>query len=628
MSQKDMKNEEQKALNEQSSKAYLSVYNRIPYALIREELGEDTSEFLDEIREICMYYKIYKIGKEFNVEGTNGDYTPARLRYKMAATLVNKEARFLFAEQPDITIEQKGDLEELTEDTKRNLTIMNELVKTILDKNNFQDILIKASRDCFIGKRVACLVNFNEQDGVTITFLPSTQFLYEVRPNNHRVLEKFVCFTVMKESKTNSIKRIFKKKYTLETETVGSGENKQFVNKVFLEEEIYDGAAKLIETVFPKQEIKLDFIPAIIFINDGLSEELKGESEIESLMDFEEWYSKLSNADADAERKSMNPTKYLVDMENSSTKDLSTAAGALWDLGSDQNLTEPHAMVGLLEPQMHYSEALKTTLDRIKTTGYEQVDMPNITNESLSGVITSGKALKAIYWPLIVRCKEKMKMWGPNLSLMTEMIIKGAMKYPNTIKQYTNDVLMSVEHVVEVVQNTPLPEDEIEEKTIDLAEVEAKTMSRKTFMKKWRGLTTSQVKEELNQIALERQIIEDSSFGGSVSNGMNGDNNLINGLQKDEFTSAGVNSLHRDGTQNQLAENNLGAQKMQTQLQQVSSTMSKLNGTQITSLMNILVGFSTGKFTRGQAKKLIMSMGFDEVFAEAFLEENKSEVVI
>lgn len=622
MAQQDEKmNEEQKTLNEEGSKAYLSVYNRIPYALIREESGEDATEVFEEIREICMYYKIYKRGKDFNVEGTNGDYTPARLRYKMAATLVNKEARFLFAEQPDITIEQKGDLEEFTEESKKALTVMNELLQTILDKNNFQDILIKGARDCFIGKRVACLINFNEQDGVTLTFLPSTQFLYEVRPTNHRVLEKFVCFTVMKESKTNSIKRIFKKKYTLE--------QVNGVEKVFLEEEIFDGAAKSIEKVTEKCEIKLDFIPAIVFINDGLSEELKGESEIESLMDFEEWYSKLGNADADAERKSMNPTKYLVDMANNSTKNLSTAAGALWDLGSDQNLDNPYVQVGLLEPQMYYSEALKTTLDRIKTTGYEQVDMPNITNESLSGVITSGKALKAIYWPLIVRCKEKMKMWGPNLSLMAEMIIQGAMIYPNTIKKYTSDILMPIEHVIEVVQNTPLPEDEIEEKTIDLAEVEAKTMSRKTFMKKWRGLTKSQIAEELNQIALERQIIEDASFGGTTSNGMNGDNSLINNLGKDDFKSAGENALTRDGTQGQT-----GGGQQQTQIQQVmqsqqtSSAMSKLNGTQIGSLISILGGYKTGNFTRNQAKRLIMSMGLDDTFAEVLLDEEKKPGVI
>lgn len=618
---RDERSEEQKVIDAESSEAFISAYRRIPYALIREELGDDATETFEEFKEICKYYKIYKKGKDFNVEGTNGDYVPARLRYKMAATLVNKEARFLFAEQPDITIEQKGDLEEVTEETKRAFTVMNELVKTILKKNNFQDILIKGARDCFIGKRVACLINFNEQDGVTLTFLSSIQFVFEVRPSNRKVLEKFVCFTVLKESKTNTIKRIFKKKYTMETSEDGK-------DKVFLEEDVFDGSAKHIETVTPKQEIKLDFIPAIVFINDGLSEEIKGESEIENLMDFEEWYSKLGNADADAERKSMNPTKYLVDMANNSTKNLSTAAGALWDLGSDQNLENPNVLVGLLEPQMYYSEALKTTLDRIKTTGYEQVDMPNITNESLSGVITSGKALKAIYWPLIVRCKEKMKMWGPNLALMVEMIIKGALVYPGTIKRYTQDILVPIEYEVEVVQNTPLPEDEIEEKTIDLAEVEAKTMSRKTFMKKWRGLTKSQITEELNQIALERQIIEDSSFGGTVSNGMNGDNNLINGLQRDDFTSAGTNSLQRDGTQGQNSGGNQQVQQSQ-QNQQITANMSKLNGTQIASLISILGGYKAGNFTRSQAKHLIMSMGMDATFAEALLdeEEKKPEVI-
>ena len=44
MAQQDEKmNEEQKTLNEEGSKAYLSVYNRIPYALIREESGEDAT---------------------------------------------------------------------------------------------------------------------------------------------------------------------------------------------------------------------------------------------------------------------------------------------------------------------------------------------------------------------------------------------------------------------------------------------------------------------------------------------------------------------------------------------------------------------------------------------------------
>jgi hypothetical protein len=260
-------------------------------------------------------------------------------------------------------------------------------------------------------------------------------------------------------------------------------------------------------------------IPASIFINDGLTGEESGESEIEILQDYEEWYSKLSNADIDAERKSMNPTKYVVDMEANSTKHLSTAAGALWDLGSDQNLDKPAPQVGLLEPGMNYSDALKTSLDRIKTVGYEQIDMPNITLESMQGAITSGKSLKAIYWPLIVRCKEKMKMWGPQLRALVNIIIQGAMVYPGCIVQYTNDTVTAVDYEIKVEQNTPLPEDEIEEKNMDLAEVESNVMSRKSYMKKWRGLTDDEVQEELEQIALERQIIEDSSFAGTAAGG-------------------------------------------------------------------------------------------------------------
>ena len=159
---------------------------------------------------------------------------------------------------------------------------------------------------------------------------------------------------------------------------------------------------------------------------------------------------------------------------------------------------------------MNYSEALKTSLDRIKTVGYEQIDMPNITLESMQGAITSGKSLKAIYWPLIVRCKEKMKMWGPQLRQLVHIIIQGAMVYPNCIKQYTNDTVTAVDYEIVVEQNTPLPEDELEEKNMDLAEVESKTMSRKAYMKKWRSLSDYEVDEELKQIALERQMIEDS----------------------------------------------------------------------------------------------------------------------
>ena len=495
-----MGSEEAKVIEAENSTEVLKAFNRIPYALINSEVKGSATDVLKELTEICGFYKIYKKGANFAVEGTNGDYVPAQLKYKMSASLINKEARFLFAEPPDITVMAKGDVGKVSDDAKKSLTIMNDLVRTIFDENKFEDLLLKAAKDCFIGKRVAGLVNFNEDDGITITFLPSTQFIYDTKIGNPNVITKLVCFIIVKDSITLSDKRIFKKKFELVGDTV------------YLEEVLYDGAGKEIEVVTEYQETLIPMIPAVVFINDGLTGETNGESEIDCLQDFEKWYSKLSNADIDAERKSMNPTKYLVDMESNSTKNLSTAAGSLWDLGSDQNLDKPSPKVGILEPNMSYSEPLKTSLDRIKTTGYEQIDMPNITLESLQGAITSGKSLKAIYWPLIVRCKEKMKMWGPQLRQMVNIIIQGSLVYPNCAEKYTNDTISPVDYEIKVEQNTPLPEDEIEEKNMDLSEVDSKVMSRKAYMKKWRGLTDDEVQEELEQIAMERQMIEDSAF--------------------------------------------------------------------------------------------------------------------
>ena len=494
----------------------IMAYNRIPYSLINQELQGLAKETLDELAEICRYYKVYKEGAEFTVEGTHGDYVPATLRYKMAAGLINKEARFMFANPPTITIDPKGDVGQVSEQARDMLTVHSDMITTILETNNFEEQIIKAAKDCFIGKRCASLINFNNDDGVTITFLPSTQFLYETKFGNPNVITKFVAFIVVQDSRTLTAKRIFKKKFELQ-------QNDDGTNTVYLEEILYDGRGAIIEEVTPYQETLMPMIPAVVFINDGLTGEEKGESEIELLLGYEQWYSKLSNADIDAERKSMNPIKYGIDLDRNSTKNLSTAAGSFWDLGTDQNLDKPSPSVGMLESNMGYSGALKTSLDRIKTVGYEQIDMPNITLETMTGAITSGKALKAVYWPLIVRCKEKMTMWGPNFRQMINIIIQGAYVYPDTVEKYISEPLVPVDYEIKIEGNTPLPEDELEERQQDLAEVESDVMSRRSYMKKWRGLTDDEAQEELEQIAFERQLTQEASYNGAFGTEENND---------------------------------------------------------------------------------------------------------
>ena len=492
---------------ENSSTQVFSAFNYIPYSLISEEIDGPVSDVLGEMTEIARFYDIYKNGASFNPEGSNGDYVPSDLKYKMAASLIDKEARFLFSETPTVTVSLKDSIAEMSQDIADNLSKINEMVHAVLDSNNFGQQILRAARDCFIGKRVALMVNFNEVDGVTLTFVPATQFVYQYDYTMKRLI-KFVAYVIVKNSVTLSERRIFRKRYTVE-----------YDGKVYVQEDLFDGAGSLIDAVTPHQEILLDRIPATVILNDGLLGDYDGESEIANLKGYEEWYSKLSNADIDAERKGMNQIKYTIDMDPASTKNLSTAPGAYWDLGSDQNLNNAHSSVGTINPSMSYSDPLTTTLDRIKTSGYEQVDMPNITLSSMQGAITSGKALKAVYWPLIIRCKEKMKTWAPHLSEIISLIIDGSLIYPNCMVNYIDNVPSAINYVVDVEQNTPLPEDETEQKSLDISEVAAMVMSKKSYMQKWRDLTDKEADAELLQIAYERQILEDSAMPGDGSTG-------------------------------------------------------------------------------------------------------------
>jgi hypothetical protein len=159
---------------------------------------------------------------------------------------------------------------------------------------------------------------------------------------------------------------------------------------------------------------------------------------------------------------------------------------------------------------MTYSTALSTTLNRVKNTMYEQVSVPNVSPEALKGVVSSGKTLKAIYWDLIVRCDEKMLSWRPALQFLAKCIIEGVRLYPGAGNKYIDEPLPDAPYKIRVDNQYSLPEDEMEEKQTDLAEVNAQTMSKKAYMKKWRNLTDEEATEELKQISLERQLLEDN----------------------------------------------------------------------------------------------------------------------
>lgn len=480
----------------ETKSAVVTAYKNIPYSVFATEIeGAKKQNFIAETNEIMEYYEAYEKGVEFSVEGTNGHYTPSTVRYKKVSDLINKESRFLFSIPPTITVNPNRS--GMSDADKENNSKLNDFIGKVLKDNSFSPNLSKAAKDCFIGKRIACMLNFNEVEGITVSFLNSTEFLYEYTGTT---LTKIVAVIIMTEA-TNKLEQIVKKK------VYEMGED----GFCYVEETLYDGTGKeLEEGRLERTKTKFQRIPACVIINDGLTNDSKGVSDVNSISEYEAAYSKLSNSDIDAGRKCMNPIRYAIDASADSTENLSTAPGSFWDIQSDQNGSDPkNASVGMLEASMNYSGALKITLDRIENSMYSQLEVPNINSEKLQGVITSGKTLKALYWGLIVRCNEKMLTWGPAIEYIVELILEGAVLYPESARKHYQEAISYTELEILVENNYALPEDEAEEKAVDLSEVSAQTMSRKSYMKKWRNLTDEEVDEELKQMALERQMLED-----------------------------------------------------------------------------------------------------------------------
>ena len=212
------------------------------------------------------------------------------------------------------------------------------------------------------------------------------------------------------QDKTKQI--IWKQKY----EMVGG--------KCILNEAFYNGYGQLIETLAVNVDLKLSGIPAYVILNDGLSGDLKGESDIEELLDNAMAYNKLASEDIDALRKGMNRIIYGVDVDPKASEKFKLKPGAYWDVATDITADGKQAQINTIATDFGYDARMENTLNRVKSDMHEVLNIPMINNADMVGMMTSGKTMKALYWQLITRCEEKMKSWKPALEWMIADILE------------------------------------------------------------------------------------------------------------------------------------------------------------------------------------------------------------
>lgn len=470
-----------------------------PKNLINQELeGIYGKAVLADMTANIKLYDAYENGTKFSSDNIN--FSPAMLRYKLAKSLIDKQARFMFSKPLDIKV-----LAESGTDVSK----IQQVIDSVLEKSKFHHKLLQASKDCFIAKRVACFLNF-DNEGVGIRFAPSLEFVYDTDENNPDKLKKITAFYTINDAPNRGEQRIYRKRYWMSD------------GHCYVDEGIYNGAGELVEEKLAETKTALPFIPAVVIINDGLTGDLLGSSDIEDVIQYEEYYSKLSNSDMDAERANMYPVKYMRDINPLTSSNLSNAPGAIWDVSTDPSAPEGiNGEIGQLEATMNYSSALDITLKRIKAVMHEQLDVPDVAN--MQQKLSSGKELETVYWGLMVRCDEKFIVWREALRELMNFIIAGLKLYPESRKVYISEEIPDIEYSLDIENQYPLPGDEEKEKNIDLAEIGNKSRSIKSYLKKWRGMTDNEADAELEQIAKERQLLEDSFFSDLMNGGEGGE---------------------------------------------------------------------------------------------------------
>lgn len=455
--------------------------------IIMTELGGlYGNEVIKEMNKIIKLYDIYEgTGQNWIVD--EKDYTPTKKKTNYIKKLIKEEARFLFGKTPIFTVQVEDDK------YQDQVEEINKYINKLLKDNLFEDKLVKGARDCFIGKRVAVKLHADTiTKTIRIMFVPSLEFVYEPFEDRVDELKKIIFFHQMNQEQDKSKQIIWKQKYEIVD------------GKCILNEGFYNGNGDLLETLAVNVDLKLSGIPAYVILNDGLSGDLKGESDVSEILENGIAYNKLASEDLDALKKGMNRIIYGTDVDPAASKHFKLKPGAYWDVFTDIASDGKQAQIGTIDTDFNYDTRMENTLNRIKSDMHEVLNIPMINNSDLQGMMTSGKSMKALYWQLITRCEEKMMSWRPALEWMIRAILE-----MNEV--YAINTLPKLENFDVVVENQyPLQENEDEEMVLDLQKVNAQTMSRKTFIKKWTNVTDDIAEEELKQIQLEKQMLEDS----------------------------------------------------------------------------------------------------------------------
>lgn len=454
--------------------------------LIRMEIGGIYgAAVVREMGEIIRCYELYE-GKHPAVHaGDTAKRSCVHSNY--IKKLINDESRYMCARAPEIKIKP------LHEKDKQKAEALTDWLNGVLERNDWGEALLKGVRDALIGKRVALKLSYETGVGVRLRFAPSLEFVYEPNEINLRRVDKAVFFysTTPDTETDRSKQRIWKQRYAMED------------GRCMLDEGVFDGYGRRVEITHDGDDTGLDFVPAFVIVNGGLSGDLLGESDVLELAGNQKAYDDTKSDDIDALKYQMFGQKVFIDASPESIEHVKIAPNAMIDLQSEPGSNQ-QAKAQVLEAGFAYGDHLAQTLDRLKDDMHEIVSVPRLTVDLLSGLGTSGKALRMLYWSLNCRCEEKWAGgWDSAIRWMVEKAIRMARIYGEDLPEF--EYTLTIDHLYPVI------DDDEEERERDLNEVYAQARSRRSYIAKWQP--EDDPDGEIQQIQREKRLLEDAFDG-------------------------------------------------------------------------------------------------------------------
>lgn len=505
-------------------------------------------KFMEELGEVKTYYEFYE-GRPYrplddlSIGGgqlwatKERDYRPTREVRNLVKKLMNKQTRFMTSKPPTILLSSvDGNVSKEQLDAKRGC------LEQILQQGKFWNKFSKGFMDCCIGKRVllACMFDTNDlKNGKAITdtkirfrFYTMPEFTYEFDPNDPDTLtavriayqDKSTAGLVPKEQRWH--------KYTYRMKD----ENDNYFATCQAKYEIVDGtnATAFLEYKVPvdnngnEPEVKSEYvelvqewdtglscIPCKVIFNDGLTGDIRGNSDIKDLMDMANDYNRTVSDYRDALRFRMFEQPVFIDADSRSIAGIKIAPNALIDLKSDPALGDgtnavSTAKAEMLSGKFNFQVAVDSYLLGLKKDMFEAMDQPH--PDSLIN-LPSAKALKMMYYDLIIRCEDKWAEWEEALLWLVDLIEECVIKfhlYPDMAEIKS----MSIPTVTKLQHNYPIPDDEDIAKQVAIAEVQANVRSKHSYVEQFGYVEDADA--EMNAI-----LDEISSFN-EVNNAMMG----------------------------------------------------------------------------------------------------------